>query len=231
MFKSKYWQWGSPFFIVFILTISFGASVVRVSGQSMMPTLQDGQWLLIHEYPVWLERFGLSVLQRGDIVTFRAPREKTTSRRFVKRLVATPGDSVSVKDDVLVLNNETIQEPDVARDSSPYADNFPEVLLEEGEIVALEGYALAELPDYLKPTLRMLEPIPEAVLKQSYSESLSHTATLKLEPGYYFVLGNNRTFNASEDSRVFGPIAARAITGRAPLKNQRESVMQQGQIR
>lgn len=38
---------------------------------------------------------------------------------------------------------------------------------------------------------------------------------IKLKPGYYFVMGDNRTLGGSEDSRTFGPIPVERIAGRA----------------
>lgn len=36
-----------------------------------------------------------------------------------------------------------------------------------------------------------------------------------MKPGYYFVMGDNRTLGGSEDSRTFGPVPVEAIAGRA----------------
>ena len=46
--------------------------------------------------------------QPGDIVVFKFPLDP--SRNFVKRLIATGGDTVEIKDSVLYINNKPVQE-------------------------------------------------------------------------------------------------------------------------
>ena len=41
--------------------------------------------------------------QRGDVVTFSSPLDGT---RLIKRLVAVPGDTVEMRDEVLIINGE-----------------------------------------------------------------------------------------------------------------------------
>lgn len=93
---------------------------LKVDGESMRNTLQDGEVLIVTKPPVWLGR-----LKRGDVVICRFPgRNKTTtlklgamldikamgSELFVKRLVALPGDSVAVKGSVLYVNDAPVRE-------------------------------------------------------------------------------------------------------------------------
>ncbi len=131
--------------------------------------------------------------------------------RYVKRLVALPGERISIRDDRVYLSGVLFQEPYAAPASRP--ESFPEVVVYRGEVVALEGYALAELSAYLRPTLAMLEPLPPDILARSLGESVSYVAALELDEGFYFVLGDNRSFNASEDSRFFGPLAEGRLQG------------------
>ena len=47
--------------------------------------------------------------KRGDVVIFRYPND--TTKYYVKRLIGLPGDVLGIKDDVLSLNGEALQEP------------------------------------------------------------------------------------------------------------------------
>ncbi len=190
--------------VMLLFTFQF-VEVVRVSGSSMNPTLQNGQLLLSLKYT---ENY-----QQGTVVVFRPPRDlQTRVPRFIKRLIAVPGDTVSIQNDTVYLNGKILAEPYVTK-TTTRAENFPELIISKGEIVAFEGFALAELPAYLKDTLVMLEPLPKAILEKSYSENVSTVGTIKLPRDYYFVLGDNRGYSASEDSRLFGVISRQNLLG------------------
>jgi signal peptidase I len=192
--------------IGFLLVLAYLFTPIRVSGNSMNPTFHSGEML-------FLQRFFKTNYRHSDIVVFEPSKElKTTSSRFIKRLIAIPGDSLSIRDDVVYLNGQKLTEPYVAQHSSR-PENFPELIVSKGEVVAFEGFALAELPDYLKATLAMLEPLPQDILEQSQKENITYVGTLKLKEDFYFVLGDNRGFSASEDSRLFGAIPKRDILG------------------
>lgn len=71
--------------VVILRTFLF--TLIRVDGDSMNPTLQNGERLFVTVYDA---KFGK--LERGDIVICHYPGRGSTS--FVKRAVAVPGDSV-----------------------------------------------------------------------------------------------------------------------------------------
>jgi signal peptidase I len=202
------------FWVVVLLIACLGLmtyflTLVRVSGHSMNPSLHDGQILFLQRYPLLL---GHSY-QQGDIIVLSPPRElHLRAVQYIKRIIALPDDSVSVVSDIVYLNGQHLSESYITQSSSR-TESFPEVIISKGEVVAFEGYALAELPEYLKDTLTMLEPPPQDSLEQSYTETVSYVGTIKLKKAYYFVLGDNRDFSASEDSRLFGAIRAASIQG------------------
>ena len=118
---------------------------------------------------------------------------------------------VSIQKGQVYLNGQQLQE---SYTSGEATDSFPELLISKGEVIAFEGFALAELPDYLKDTLDMLKPLPSDILEQSQNETITYTGTIKLKEGFYFVLGDNRNLGASEDSRVFGAISKDTLIGK-----------------
>ena len=69
----------------------FVAQPFIVSGESMVPTFQNSQYLIIDELS-----YHFDAVQRGDVVVFRYPRD--TSQFFIKRIVGLPGETVHILD-------------------------------------------------------------------------------------------------------------------------------------
>lgn len=93
---------------------------VLVQGSSMHPTLENGDRLIINKI-----EYRLGEPDYGDIVILNY----SSSVEYVKRVIARGGDTVSIKDQVVYVNGEPIDEPYVNTD--PYGD-FPEVTVPEG---------------------------------------------------------------------------------------------------
>jgi signal peptidase I len=71
------------------------------------------------------------------------------------------------------------------------------------------------LPAYLKPLKRCSFLLRKGCSERSRLGEACEVGRIKLKPGYYFVMGDNRTLGGSEDSRTFGPVPVEAIAGRA----------------
>ncbi|MGH2484541.1 MAG: signal peptidase I [Ktedonobacterales bacterium] len=86
----------------------------RVEGPSMMPTLQNHQYILVDKLTYF---FGSP--HRGDVIVFEYPKD--TSEDFVKRIVGVPGDTVQVANNGQVsVNGVAINEPYVNDLGNPY---------------------------------------------------------------------------------------------------------------
>lgn len=68
----------------------FSLQNFKVQGISMLPTLQDGEYILVDKISY---RFHLP--SRGDIIVFKYPND--TTRDFIKRVIGVPGDRIVVK--------------------------------------------------------------------------------------------------------------------------------------
>lgn len=79
--------------------LSFIFRIGHVSGNSMSPTLHDGDVVFSST------TFGTG-LRRGDIVIFQTP----DSGALIKRVIGIPGDTISIKGGVVILNGNELSE-------------------------------------------------------------------------------------------------------------------------
>lgn len=90
--------------IVLLLTTQFLLTITRVSGNSMVPTLQNGHIVVLDR---WTSRWG--TVSRGDIVSIRFPGdpEKVT---YLKRVIGLPGETISIANGKIMVNNRELVE-------------------------------------------------------------------------------------------------------------------------
>ncbi|WP_078394381.1 signal peptidase I [Shouchella patagoniensis] len=102
---NKLLDWGKSFFIalgLFFIIQFFLATSFIVQGESMEPTLTDGNRMVINKIG-----YTFSDPDRFDIVVFHANGQDN----YVKRIIGLPGDHISYKDDQLYINGEKEEEP------------------------------------------------------------------------------------------------------------------------
>ncbi|MBS3966033.1 MAG: signal peptidase I [Truepera sp.] len=127
------------------LFVTFIATTVGISGDSMTPTLHHGERALVPKYETWLRRLGLGQFQRGDIVYFRPPEGVPEARielplglgyrsYFIKRIIGLPGDRLRLEHGVVYLNGEVLVEPYLAELGS---SNLAEITVPKGHVFVL----------------------------------------------------------------------------------------------
>jgi len=93
----------------------FIAQPFIVEGESMTPTFQDKNYLIVDQLS-----YRLSDPQRGDVIVFKYP--DNPKRFFIKRIIGTPGDTISFDGKVISITNEeypeglVLDEPYIARE-------------------------------------------------------------------------------------------------------------------
>ena len=87
-----------------VLIITFLYQPVRVEGTSMLPRLVDQDRLFINKFVYHFE-----AIDRGDVVVFHYPRNPQLS--YIKRVIAVPGDRLSIDRGQVYVNGKALDEP------------------------------------------------------------------------------------------------------------------------
>lgn len=82
---------------------TFIVELYIVEGPSMRPTLETQERLVVNKF---IYRFRPP--EKGEILVFRYPRDK--SRDFIKRVIATEGDTIEIKEGRVYVNDKLITE-------------------------------------------------------------------------------------------------------------------------
>ncbi len=90
-----------------VVTYSFLFNFSVVRGNSMSPSIHDGDRILIDHVSYW---FG--DVERGDIVVLKYPLDPSVD--YIKRVIGLPGDDVLLEDGEVWVNGVRVEEPYVA---------------------------------------------------------------------------------------------------------------------
>lgn len=131
--KKEVISWSKSVAIAFIFALlirQFLFTQVTVSGQSMDPTFEHNQRLIVAK---------MHSIKNFDMVIFESP---ISDEYYIKRVIGLPGDYVVMKDDQLLINGIEYEETyiqenkDKLYDGMRLTENF-EVLVPEGHYFVL----------------------------------------------------------------------------------------------
>jgi signal peptidase I len=214
-----------PVAFIVLVVRAFIFEPFRIPSDSMMPTLLDGDFIVVSKFsyglrwPVINEKFAdVGTPQRGDVVVFRHP--PNPSINYIKRLVGLPGDRVEVHDDHLVINGETVE----LRGGEVLNDNcyagvrlFEETLgSHTHQVMSCRSESSligAPLPDCDRKRLR--RDIGGWICRETPPGGRDN-GDYKFEvvpAGYYLMIGDNR--DNSDDSRGWGLVPDKNLVGKA----------------
>jgi signal peptidase I len=175
--------------VVFVLR-SFLVEPFQIPSSSMVPTLEVGDYILVNKYtygirlPVLRTKvLPLNEPERGDVMVFFPPHMNDTY--FIKRVVGLPGDTVTYRGKVLYVNGERVERQPIAELPTP--DARYSLGLE-----ALGGSNHLMQVDSMRP---------------------GRDFSVVVQPGHYFMMGDNR--DNSSDSRIWGQVPEQDIVGKA----------------
>ena len=89
--------------LLFVL-INLVSARVRVDGASMLPTLTNGELVIVNKLA-----YRLGEPSRGDIIVFHFPVDP--SQEFIKRVIGLPGDQVNIHKGAILINGQRLEEP------------------------------------------------------------------------------------------------------------------------
>ncbi len=124
-------------FIALLIVIPFRLFVAQpfiVSGASMDPTFETGDYLIIDQLTYEFEN-----PERGDVIIFMFPDD--TKKFFIKRVVGLPGEVIEIQNQTVTINTEENTGKFIL--DEPYIDNrntrsdFLTVVLDEEEYFVL----------------------------------------------------------------------------------------------
>lgn len=113
--------------ILIMIIIAFqrgDIAIDRVKGTSMENTLYKADLVISTKY---------AKEGKGDIVVFTGDDDI----KYIKRIVGTPGDVVSITDDTLYINNEKVVENYTKSNKTPAFDMTGEVKVDKGQYFVL----------------------------------------------------------------------------------------------
>lgn len=138
---------------VLFLVVNLATARIRIDGSSMEPSLHDGEFVVINRLAYrWCNP------DRGEVIVFRFPRDPT--RRFIKRIIGLPGDTVAVHNGQVFVNGNEVQEPYIA--TPPNYDG--EWVIEPGRVFVLGDNRNNSLDSQNWGTLLIEEIIGKAVV-------------------------------------------------------------------
>lgn len=187
-------------FILFLVLFGLFRTAIAdwnpIPSGSMRPSVLEGDVVLVnrlaYDLKVPLTKLSLARLgepQRGDIVVFFSPKDDT---RLIKRLVALAGDTVEMRNGVLIVNGEAAQYSEARQFQEP---------MDEGQ--TLPALRLYERLGARGNQIQWLAGVP----------SLRSMPAYRVPEGHYWMMGDNR--DNSADSRYFGPVPRLLVVGRA----------------
>lgn len=199
----KKWARNNKGFLAFLVLFGVFRTAVAdwnpIPSASMHPNLLEGDVVLVNRLAfdlkvpltdVVLARLGEP--RRGDIVTFRSPRDGTL---LIKRLVALPGDVVEMRNERLYINGK----------GADY--RVVEQSLDSVGGTAMRALQLAESWDpAARPARHHIQIMPDVLAPRTFGP-------VTVPRGEYLMLGDNR--DNSADSRVIGLVPRKLLVGRA----------------
>lgn len=204
--------------LVFVLR-SFVTEPFRIPSSSMVPTLLEGDFILVNKYNYGLRMpisndivVPIGSPKRGDVVVFHYPLDPSID--YIKRLVGLPGDEIKYEGRQLTINGKVVEQKDsklAQLKSGTYSTQIPMDRIVQGTefladtVTGHEIWVDPSRPAYIPQGVR-----PDV---KKYCQYTENGFTCKVPQGQYFMMGDDRDF--SEDSRYWGFVPEKNIVGRA----------------
>ena len=205
-----------PVILIVFLLRSFLYEPFKIPSESMLPTLQVGDFILVNKftYGVRLPVINKKIVetgtpQRGDVMVFRYPEDP--AKDFIKRVVGTPGDKIAYLKKRLTVNGKEVDMQSLGtatevdqRLGLRRFESFREKFADKEHSILLN-------PDAIGVNLAGVRQFPN----RNNCEYNNDGVVCTVPAGHYFMMGDNR--DNSDDSRYWGFVPEENIVGKAVL--------------
>ena len=113
--------------VLAMLIRTFIVELYVVDGPSMRPTLESEERLVVNKF---IYRFHPP--QKGEILVFQYPRDP--SRDFIKRVIATPGDTIEIHEGRVLVNDQLLTEDYILEKTR---SEYPKTTVPEGRVFVM----------------------------------------------------------------------------------------------
>lgn len=211
-------------------------------GANMFQSLLSGDRVFIPKYETWLRRAGIMPgYKRGDIVVVREPANSPNALDeryrpfFIKRVIGLPGDRIKIEAGQVFVNGHALDQKFIDGSSEIQIEpqDFPVITQQSGKVTGMslifqdyKGFNIPALPlhDFNPTTFPVANKdvqyyygkiLPSLAIPANAPENKPFLTEFVVPEEHYYIMGDNRSPNGSEDSRYFGPVPMMSIAGRA----------------
>ena len=175
---NRWWLYAGCCLVVLAMSLLTDRSLIQayaavrsfsIPAASMSPTIQVGDYVLVDT-----TAYGVKGPQPGDVAVFRLPAAPGTD--YIKRVIGMPGDRITIKDGVVILNDIALKLTKIEDFEDPFGGQATGQYIERN--AASREYKILDVGPY---------------------STADNIQELVVPSGHYFVLGDHR--DNSTDSR------------------------------
>jgi len=202
--------------IAFVLILrSFLYEPFQIPSGSMMPTLLDGDFILVNKFNYGLKDpvarhkfFEVGLPERGDAVVFKYPRDPRID--YIKRVIGLPGDRIIYRNKSLYIKeackSSDVKCPEFVQVMNDFTNKYQGPGAEQG----MNQFTSV----MLNKTHNILNNQNSMSRTRHYFQQAGTAPDEFLVPaGHYFVMGDNR--DNSLDGRFWGFVPEENLVGQA----------------
>tara|TARA_R110001583_G_scaffold174519_2_gene328948 strand:+ start:3202 stop:4134 length:933 start_codon:yes stop_codon:yes gene_type:complete len=202
--------------IAFVLILrSFLYEPFQIPSGSMMPTLLDGDFILVNKFnyglrdPVARNKFfDVGSPKRGDAVVFKYPRDPRVD--YIKRVIGLPGDRIIYRNKSLYIKQACKESdakcPDFVQIINTFTNKYQGPDAQEG-MNQFEAVMFDKTHNILNNQNAMSR------IGHYFSQAGTAQDEFLVPAGHYFVMGDNR--DNSLDGRFWGFVPEENLVGQA----------------